>query len=179
MRPLAAACTLACLLSTAAACGPAEDDAAGTRLPLGIDIRGLTADQVGQVQVAVLARALGYSCPALRSTCLRSRVLKADGTPIDDLVPLKDAQGAEHNALRFEVDSAKLLSSAGQTFEVRMPPGQNYLVVAEVLSKDDPAMLLASGCSSVLTSVGAGQNAAVEVQAWALDSPAECQAEID
>ncbi|HEY3452202.1 MAG TPA: hypothetical protein VGK67_38010 [Myxococcales bacterium] len=164
-------------LCVLAACGAADDGS--SQVPLGIDIHGLTADQIGHVQVVVLSRAKSFSCPDLRSTCLRGRVLKQDGSPIDDLVKLKDDQGVEHTAMLFAVDAAALTSAKGQTFEARMAPGSEYMVVSEVLSKDEPPTLLASGCSAILEKVGGGQNAAVGVQAFALAEPATCEAVIE
>ena len=169
-RPLTLALALA-------ACGGPEAEPS-SQVPLGIEIRGLTATEVGAVQLTVLSHAVSYNCTELRTTCLRSRVLQPDGSPIGDLVPLKDAHGVEHRALRFGVDGAALLSGAGQTFQARMPPGQNYLLVAEVLSKDSPAKLLASGCN-VVAQVDSGDNRGVQVQTIALASPAECKVEID
>lgn len=152
------------------ACGAFDDDSA---LPLGVEIQGLTADQVGKVQIVVLSHGKTFSCPDLRSTCLKSRVIKQSGAPIDYLVKLKDAEGAQHNALLLDVDGGKL-TGAGQTFQAKMAPGNDYLVVAEVLSKDASPTLLASGCSSVLPAVGAGTNSTVSVQAFALAVPATC-----
>ncbi len=168
---------LAALLALGlAACG-ADDRSAG--LPLGIAIQGLTADQIGKVQVVVLSHGLSYSCVDLRSTCVRSKVLKQNGAPIDDLVKLRDAEGNEHAALLFDVSAGELVSSKGQTFQARMAPGSNYMVVVEVLSKDATPTLLASGCSNVIAQVGGGQNAPVAVKALARPEPEACDVVIE
>ena len=169
---------LALVALALAACGPSDGDAS-SRVPLGIEIRGLAATDIGQIQLTVLSHAVSYNCLDLQTTCLRGKVLKNDGTPIADLVQLKDEKGVAHNSLRFTVDGTAVTSTAGQTFELRMPPGQNYLVVAEVLSKDSPAAkLLASGCNLVGTVEG-GDNRAVVVNTTALAAPADCKVEID
>ncbi|MGC4114374.1 MAG: hypothetical protein QM765_07130 [Myxococcales bacterium] len=172
MRRLAALAVLAL-----AACGNFDGDLAG--VPLGIDIHGLTADQIGKVQVVVLSHGTNHSCVDLRFTCVRGQVIKQSGSPIDDLVKLRDDAGKEHNALVFDVDAAQLTSAKGQTFQARMAPGSNYMVVVEVLSKDAAPTVLASGCSNVLSQVGGGQNAPAAVKALALAEPLTCNALIE
>ena len=133
------------VLLLASACGPADDS---PRLPMGIDIKGLTASEVGAVQITVLANAKSYLCGDLTASCLRAKVAKPDGTFIPDLVRIKDDAGKEHDALRYEVtDGTQLLTPSGQTFEVHMPEGTNFMVVVEILSPD--WRLLANGCGVV------------------------------
>jgi uncharacterized protein YceK len=95
---------------------------------------------------------------------------QAERRAIDDLVKLRDAEGNEHAALLFDVSAGELVSSKGQTFQARMAPGSNYMLVVEVLSKDATPTLLASGCSNVIAQVGGGQNAPVAVKALARPS---------
>jgi hypothetical protein len=162
------------LLLFGLSCGPGSDS---PRLPMGVDIQGLTAADVGAIQFTVLTNGSSYLCGDLTASCLRSKVVKPDGSFISDVVKLKDDSGQEHNALRFKVaDGTQLLTPSGQTFELHMPEGTNLMVVVEVLSPD--AKLMANGCG-IVAQVSKGDNTPLVVVTNALPAPPDCDPRID
>ncbi|MBI5543580.1 MAG: hypothetical protein HY901_06805 [Deltaproteobacteria bacterium] len=165
----------ALLIPALLSCGaPSEGGAGG--LPMGVEIRGLAPNDVDTVQITVLAHGTAYLCGELARTCLRTRVVGADGSFISDVLLLKDADGREHHALRFKVQTSQLFAAEGQTFQLRLPSGTNYMVVAEVLSPSGG--LLASGCG-VVAQVNDEDNAPLVVETSVLEPVPACDPRID
>jgi len=142
---------LVLIASVLSGCG--SDGAAS--LPAGVEIHGLVAEDIRAVQITVLANATSYLCSDFVKTCLKDKI--ADKT----LVPIRGAAGKEVRALRVELSTHKLLGE-GETFTVTIEPGTEYMVVAEVLSKQ--GRLLASGCE-VRQEVAEGDNAPLVIRA--------------
>jgi hypothetical protein len=162
---------LALVLLTLASCG--SDSAAGSAsLPAGIEIQGVTAEQVGAVQITVLKNATNFICGDIVRTCLNQKIKV--GT---DTVPVTGSDGKERSAFRETGFTASQLLSDGVTFDISIPAGTNYMVVAEILSAD--AKLLASGCEVRQEVVEGDGNAPLVIRAQPLDPVPTCDPRID
>ncbi len=150
---------LSALLLLGAGCGDAEPFA---RAPIGLDIRGLAPADLGFVQIAVI-RAQNHVCPTVRANCLET-------VPDGDFVPIRVGEG-EQRSLRVAI-TADATGAAGQTVEVNVPQGTNYMFVAQALSLDG-RKLLAAGCE-LMPTVVEGDNPALQIQARALDPVPSC-----
>lgn len=127
------------LATAGALLGACGADPGAARAGVGVTIQGLSAAEVGAVQIALLKNGLQYDCVAVAQKCLASQVSGAE------YVPLTLSDNRTHFAALFPADGAQV-TGAGQTFTLPgIPVGKNYLVVAEVLSPDR-AQLRASGC---------------------------------
>ncbi len=157
---------LSLLLLLGCACGPSPE---GAGLEAGLIIQGLSIDEIGYVQIAVLSGGSRFYCPDLVKSCLNQQVKTSD------LVQLRGSDGQDHPALRFAADAGTL--GSGQTLTVSMPPGTDYLVVAEILSKDG-TLLKASGCEP-LPQASAGKNQGLAIHAALVPSAVSCNPQIN
>ena len=155
---------LSALLLLGAGCGDVESYG---RAPIGVDIRGLAPSDLGFVQIVVI-RAQNHVCNTVRANCLET-------VPESDFVPIRVGEG-EQRSLRVAI-SAEATGSAGQTVEVNVPEGTNYVFVAQALSTDGKK-LLAAGCE-LMTTVVEGDNPALLVQARVLDPVPSCDPTLD
>lgn len=163
VAPLAAALA-------SAACGTGAD---GARVGAAIAISGVQPSQVATVQLTVLANGQRFNCDQLKRTCLAQQI-----DPAKDAVPLRGADGKDHRAMRFQLSGERLLGSGGDTATLTLPPGTNYLIVAEVLAASGPQWLLASGCE-IRDVVTSGDNPALNILASALAPIPSCDPHID
>jgi len=146
---------------------------------VGLDIHGLTPQDIGTVQIAVLAHGNSYTCATLTDTCLRSAVLNGDGTWNPDLLQLKGDDGKLHRSYRpANFDPSQLTGASGATLNLSLSPGTNFLVVVEVLSPNDPVEVQASGCLPV-AQLDSGVNKAVTIQVQAKAVVPTCEPRID
>ncbi len=171
--PRASIPTVLAAALTYSACG-AGAGGDGARVSAAIAVSGLQASAIASVQLTVLANGQRFNCDQLRSTCL-SASPQVDLSK--DAVPLRGADGKDHRALRFDLSGDRLLAS-GDSATLTLPPGTNYLVVAEVLAASGPPWLLASGCE-VRDVVTSGENPALNIVASALTSSPTCDPHID
>lgn len=161
---------LTLLLVALSACGP--ELSASARLPAGVEIRGLLPEQIGAVQITVLSNANARFCGDLVKTCLNQKI-----TVGEDTVPVRGADGKDHNAIRESGFTPESLTGQGVTFDISVAAGTNYMVVAEILSGD--AKLLASGCE-VRDEVSEGNgNSPLVIRAQPLDPVPACDPRID
>lgn len=135
-RALASGCLL---LLAAPACGPG-----GGAAPLDFElyVSAALADRISSLQVAFV-KPQPADCAAVQSTCLVTQV------PTNNLVDLTDDRGVAHKAVVFPLD---LKAGSPQTQDVKVvgiPPGKDYAVVIEALSKADPPTLVGSSCNYV------------------------------
>jgi hypothetical protein len=156
--------------SAVAGCGPAGSE--GARMGAAVAISGLVPSQVAVVQLTVLSNGQRFNCEEVKRTCLSQQI-----DPAKDAIPLRGGDGKEHRSLRFELSGDRLLSS-GDTATLMLPPGTNYLVVAEVFAASGPGWLLASGCE-IRDVVTSGDNPALNIAARALASSPHCDPHID
>ncbi|MGI5863348.1 MAG: hypothetical protein ACOX6T_15005 [Myxococcales bacterium] len=161
---------LALLLVALSACGPELTE--GARLPAGVEIRGLLPEQIGAVQITVLSNANARFCGDLVKTCLNQKIEVGK-----DTVPVRGADGKDRNAIRESGFTPESLSGEGVTFEISVPAGTNYMVVAEILSAD--SKLLASGCEVRDEVVEGTGNSPLVIRAHPLDPVPECDPHID
>lgn len=159
------------LLLLLAGCAPAGDG-----LPLGVSLQGLSAADVDQLQITVLRQGTAYVCATMTATCLRSRIFRPDGSTSADLVKVSLEGGTEGRAARVKLDPARVTGAEGQTLELRLASGTDYLVVAEVLSA--AGRVVASGCN-VVGAVSSGDNAPITITATAKDPVPDCDPLID
>jgi hypothetical protein len=161
------------LLLALSACGAQPGDE--VRLPAGIEIVGLLPEEVGAVQITVLANATAFLCGDIVKTCLNQKI--AVGT---DTVPIRGADGKERNALRETGFTAQKLTTEGLSFEISIPAGTNYMVVAEILSSGaSDAKLLASGCEVRQQVIKGEDNEPLHIRAQPLDPVPSCDPRID
>jgi hypothetical protein len=164
------ACACAC-------CG----GSAGTGL--GIEIQGLSASDIGAIQITVLSHGNLYGCDKLTSTCLSAQVADAEGNVTNtDVVVQKDSSGKDTHSLRVPLTDASALTGSGLTVDLTLGSGTNFLVIAEVLAKDDGVNgqlpVLASGCVPV-SELDDGDNKPLNVTAVAKATPPPCDGRIN
>jgi hypothetical protein len=126
---------------------------------IGVTIEDLNASQIGAVQITVLNNGTMRNCGELSMTCLSSEVTASD------IVMVTLSDGQQHLTDLIPA-CGNQVADAGQAFTLQIPVGQNYLIVAEVLSTSE-TQLLASGCD-LRTQITTGINPAEAITAHAI-----------
>ncbi len=158
--PCAAAAALA-------ACGPPSTEG-GYDFALVVS-RGLL-DTISGFQVVLVSNSGTLDCSAAQRTCIR------DQLPAARFVKLKDAAGKEQPALFFPISLTPGAGGAPNTQDVTLrdvPPGKNYAVIIEAVSKDAAPRLAGSVCQYA-PPVEAGTNAAITARITVYTPPVNC-----
>jgi hypothetical protein len=137
-------------LLTLTACGPSTP-----QLQLDFVLSALLADQISELQVSLISNGRSLQmgdCVTVQKTCLVGQVTT------DRFIPVQDANGVEHRALRFPLNLKPSGGNSSQDFTVQgIPVGRDYALVIEALSKDSPPKLAGSSCDFV-AEITAGTN---------------------
>lgn len=154
------------------ACGPPQP-----QLQFDFVLSALLADQISSLQVSIVSegKKLGAgNCVAVQSTCL------VDQITADRFLRVQDANGVEHKALVFPLSLKPSGGNSAQDVTVRgIPPGKDYGLVIEALTKDTPPKLAGSSCN-YLQDISPGTNPTkLAIPIAALKTPVACDPRVE
>ncbi len=136
-----------------AGCGPQ-----GEYRDLGFDlaISRALSDTVSSLQISLVSRGSSLDCNIVQTNCLNAQI------KTDQLVKVQDENGKEHLAITVPLNvKATGTGMSAQDVALRgIPPGKDFAVVIEALSKDAVPKLVGSSCNYV-KEISSGTNGSV------------------
>lgn len=134
-----------------AACGPVDS---GPTVPYEIVLSKALSDTISGFQVSLISKGSSLDCTQVQQSCVIGQVTR------DRFVRVQDANGQERPAVLVPL---KLVAGtpSTQALELRaVPPGKDFALVIEALSKANPPTLSGSSCNYV-PEITAGANPGV------------------
>ncbi|MBX7097839.1 MAG: hypothetical protein K1X89_09015 [Myxococcaceae bacterium] len=153
-----------------AGCGPSPH---GPALPFELTISAALADTISGFQVSLVNKGSSLDCTQVQQNCLVKQV------SADRFVRVQDASGVEHAAVVVPLKLVAGTPSTQNTELRNVPPGKDFALVVEALSKLSPPNLVGSSCTYV-PEITAGANAAVLTQTIKpLATPVACDPRVE
>jgi hypothetical protein len=148
-----------------AACGPGPEAAPGVDLTL-VASAGLL-DIISAFQIALVTNGSDLDCVRVQNTCIKNQV------DASRFVTVKDASGKAGPAVVVPISLTPGTPNTQDASLHDVPPGKNFALVVEAISKDSPPRLAGSACNYV-KQIDPGSNSAVLSQIVVLSPMVSC-----
>jgi hypothetical protein len=157
----------ALLLSVVAlsACGP--ESGGGKGLDISLFVQAGLLDAISGFQISVISQGQTLDCSTAQTTCIAGQV------PASRFLTIHSSDGKSGHSVFFPL---KLVAGTPNTQDLSItdvPPGKDYAVVVEALSKDTPALLAGSSCNYAPV-VAVGSNPAVTAHVTTFSPAKSC-----
>ncbi len=148
------------------ACGPGPE-AAGPGVDLTLVASAGLLDVISAFQVSLVANGSALDCVTVQKSCVKDQV------DASRFVTVKDGSGKSGRAVVVPIALTAGTPNTQDASLRDVPPGKNFALVVEALSKDSPPRLSGSACNYVKEIVP-GNNATVFSKIELLSPAAAC-----